>query len=74
MKLKPELSTKNKCWFFGGVLIAVAATNNPTIFIRTVEHIENFEPFKTKPFIYKLLGMGDIEGFIDKVNDLKLKR
>lgn len=36
------------------------------------EHIDDFEPFKTQPFISKLLGMGDIEGLIDKVNELKL--
>ena len=33
----------------------------------TGEHIDNFEEFKTKPFISKLLGMGDIEGLIEKV-------
>ena len=29
--------------------------------------------FKTKPFISKLLGMGDIQGLVEKVNDLKLE-
>ncbi|EEB12639.1 Signal recognition particle 54 kDa protein, putative [Pediculus humanus corporis] len=56
----------------GGALSAVAATNSPIIFIGTGEHIDDFESFKTKPFISKLLGMGDIEGLIDKVNELKL--
>lgn len=56
----------------GGALSAVAATNSPIIFIGTGEHIDDFEPFKTKPFVSKLLGMGDIEGLIDKVNELKL--
>ncbi|KAL1457970.1 hypothetical protein WDU94_008148 [Cyamophila willieti] len=56
----------------GGALSAVAATNSPVIFIGTGEHIDDLEPFKTKPFVSKLLGMGDIEGLIDKVNDLKL--
>ncbi|XP_013773560.2 signal recognition particle 54 kDa protein-like [Limulus polyphemus] len=50
----------------------VAATHSPIIFIGTGEHIDDFEPFKVKPFISKLLGMGDIEGLIDKVNELKL--
>ncbi|KAG8126268.1 hypothetical protein E2320_021612 [Naja naja] len=50
----------------------VAATKSPIIFIGTGEHIDDFEPFKTQPFISKLLGMGDIEGLIDKVNELKL--
>ena len=30
------------------------------------------EPFETNKFIKKLLNMGDIEGLIEKVNDLKL--
>lgn len=57
----------------GGALSAVAATQSPIIFIGTGEHIDDLEPFKTKPFISKLLGMGDIEGLIDKVNELKLE-
>jgi len=57
----------------GGALSAVAATKSPIIFIGTGEHIDEFEPFKTKPFVSKLLGMGDIEGLIDKVNELKLE-
>lgn len=50
----------------------MAATCSPIIFIGTGEHIDDLEPFKTKPFVSKLLGMGDIEGLIDKVNELKL--
>lgn len=50
----------------------MAATQSPIIFIATGEHIDDFEPFKVKPFVQKLLGMGDIEGLIDKVNELKL--
>ncbi|KAF7488368.1 Signal recognition particle 54 kDa protein [Sarcoptes scabiei] len=57
----------------GGALSAVAATKSPIIFIGTGEHIDEFEQFKVKPFISKLLGMGDIEGLIDKVNELKLE-
>uniref|UniRef100_A0AAY4A297 Signal recognition particle subunit SRP54 n=1 Tax=Denticeps clupeoides TaxID=299321 RepID=A0AAY4A297_9TELE len=56
----------------GGALSAVAATRSPIIFIGTGEHIDDFEPFKTQPFISKLLGMGDIEGLIATVNELKL--
>ena len=44
------------------------------IFIGTGEHIDDFEPFKTKPFVQKLLGMGDIEGLISKVEELNLGR
>lgn len=60
--------TNMQCFLF-----SVAATNSPVIFIGTGEHIDDLEPFKTKPFISKLLGMGDIEGLIDKVNELKLE-
>lgn len=56
----------------GGALSAVAATKSPVIFIGTGEHTDDFEPFKVQPFVSKLLGMGDIEGLIDKVNELKL--
>lgn len=35
---------------------SVAATKSPIIFIGTGEHIDDFEPFKTQPFISKLLG------------------
>merc|ERR1712150_142527 len=51
----------------GGALSAVAATKSPIIFIGTGEHIDDFEQFKTQPFIKKLLNMGDIEGLMSKV-------
>ncbi|XP_033101149.1 signal recognition particle 54 kDa protein-like [Anneissia japonica] len=57
----------------GGALSAVAATKSPIIFIGTGEHIDDFEQFKTTPFVSKLLGMGDIHGLIDKVNELNLE-
>ncbi|RZB40072.1 signal recognition particle 54 kDa protein, partial [Asbolus verrucosus] len=57
----------------GGALSAVAATNSPIICIGTGEHIDDLESFKTNAFVSKLLGMGDIEGLIDKVNELKLE-
>merc|ERR1711934_1342428 len=56
----------------GGALSAVAATQSPVVFIGTGEHIDDFEPFKTKPFVQKLLGMGDIEALISKVEELNL--
>eukprot|EP00037_Helgoeca_nana_P001667 m.28489 g.28489 ORF g.28489 m.28489 type:complete len:532 (+) comp12023_c1_seq1:50-1645(+) len=56
----------------GGALSAVAATGSPVIFIGTGEHIDNLEAFDPKPFVKKLLGMGDIDGLINKVNELGL--
>jgi signal recognition particle GTPase len=55
------------------IVFSVAATKSPIIFIGTGEHIDDFEVFKTKPFISKLLGMGDIQGLVEKVSDLKLE-
>ena len=43
------------------------------MYIGTGAHIDDFEVFKTKPFISKLLGMGDIQGLVEKVSDLKLE-
>ncbi|KAJ3090769.1 Signal recognition particle [Quaeritorhiza haematococci] len=56
----------------GGAISAVAATKSPIIFIGTGEHIHDLEPFKARPFIGKMLGMGDISGLIETVQDLKL--
>jgi len=56
----------------GGALSAVAATKSPVIFIGTGEHIDNLELFEEKAFISKLLGMGDIQGLMEKVKDLNM--
>ena len=56
----------------GGALSAVAATQSPVIFIGTGEHIHQFEPFDTVPFVKKLLGMGDIKGLMKIVEDLDI--
>jgi signal recognition particle GTPase len=58
--------------FVLSLILSVAATKSPIIFIGTGEHTDDFEPFKTRPFISKLLGMGDIEGLVEKVEQLKL--
>lgn len=54
----------------GGAISAVAATQSPIIFIGTGEHIDEFEVFDTKPFVSRLLGLGDWTGFIDKIQDV----
>merc|ERR1712157_417252 len=58
----------------GGALSAVAATRSPIVFIGTGEHIDEFEPFKTESFISKLLGMGDIKGLMENIQDLGLDK
>ncbi|KAF8053175.1 hypothetical protein N665_1456s0011 [Sinapis alba] len=54
----------------GGALSAVAATKSPVIFIGTGEHMDEFEVFDVKPFVSRLLGMGDWSGFVDKLQDV----
>lgn len=45
----------------------VAATKSPIIFIGTGEHIDDFEPFKTQPFISKLLGMYYVQPYLKDI-------
>ncbi len=54
----------------GGALSAVAATGAPIKFIGTGEKIDNLEPFDPKRFVSRLLGMGDIEGLLEKFEQL----
>ncbi|KAJ3273026.1 Signal recognition particle, partial [Borealophlyctis nickersoniae] len=56
----------------GGAISAVAATQSPIIFIGTGEHIHDLEAFKARSFVGKMLGMGDIGGLIETVQDMKL--
>ncbi|KAL2554908.1 Signal recognition particle 54 kDa protein 3 [Forsythia ovata] len=54
----------------GGALSAVAATKSPVTFIGTGEHMDEFEVFDVKPFVSRLLGMGDWSGFMDKIQEV----
>jgi len=51
----------------GGALSAVAATKSPIIFIGTGEHFDDLEGFEAGSFIKRLLGLGDLEGLMQKV-------
>lgn len=51
----------------GGAISAVAATNTPIIFLGTGEHMLDLERFAPKPFVQKLLGMGDMAGLVEHV-------
>jgi signal recognition particle subunit SRP54 len=53
----------------GGALSSVAATGAPIKFIGTGEKIEDIEPFIPSRFIGRLLGMGDIQGLVEKVRE-----
>lgn len=56
----------------GGAISAVAATHTPIIFIGTGEHIYDLERFAPRPFVSKMLGMGDMEGLMERVQEMKL--
>ncbi|GMH89342.1 hypothetical protein TL16_g11427, partial [Triparma laevis f. inornata] len=57
----------------GGALSAVAATASPIIFLGSGEKFDDFEPFNAKSFVAKLLGFGDIRGFMDELQSVKDK-
>ncbi|PHT47575.1 Signal recognition particle 54 kDa protein 2 [Capsicum baccatum] len=40
------------------------------IFIGTGEHMDEFEVFDVKPFVSRLLGMGDLSGLVNKIQDV----
>ncbi|MEM4202219.1 MAG: signal recognition particle protein Srp19, partial [Candidatus Hadarchaeum sp.] len=54
----------------GGALSAVAATGAPIKFIGVGEHIEDLEPFVPEKFVARLLGMGDIETLLQKIEEV----
>lgn len=51
----------------GGALTACSETNAPVYFIGTGEKINDLETFNPKSFISRLLGLGDLEGLLEKV-------
>ncbi len=55
----------------GGALSAVAATGATIKFIGTGEKIEELEPFRPKSFVGRLLGMGDLEALLERLEALE---
>ncbi|MFT4312449.1 MAG: signal recognition particle receptor subunit alpha [Candidatus Woesearchaeota archaeon] len=53
----------------GGALTAAAITQAPVKFIGIGEKVDDFEEFKAKNFVGQLLGMGDFEKLLTKVED-----
>lgn len=45
----------------------MAATNSPIVFIGTGERISDLEPFEARSFVKKLLGLGDLQGLVERV-------
>ncbi|KAF7682883.1 Signal recognition particle 54 kDa protein [Astathelohania contejeani] len=56
----------------GGALTSVAATGCPIEFIGRGEGMEDFEVFDAHRFVGKMLGMGDIAGLAEKIQDLNI--
>ena len=54
----------------GGALSAVAATKSPIIYIGTGEHFDDFEEFEPSGFIRRLLGLGDLQGLMSKMQNV----
>ena len=55
----------------GGALSAVAATNSPIIFLGSGEHFDDFDPFNASSFVNKLLGYGDMRGFMEQMKSVQ---
>lgn len=56
----------------GGALSSVAATHSPIEFVGTGEGMDDFEKFDSQRFVSKMLGMGDLEGFIEKLSTIDI--
>ena len=57
----------------GGALSAAAATGVPIKYIGMGEKTGALEPFVPSRFVGRLLGMGDIEGLVQKVKDAEIE-
>lgn len=51
---------------------SVAATRTPIIFIGTGEHLHDLEKFAPRPFISKMLGMGDMQGLVERAQEMAM--
>jgi signal recognition particle subunit SRP54 len=54
----------------GGALSAVSETKAPIVYVGTGEHLEDLEKFEPPRFISRLLGMGDLQTLLEKVQDV----
>ncbi len=55
----------------GGAISAVAATGAPIYFVGTGEGIDNLEPFDPQRFVGRLLGLGDLQGLLERFRELE---
>lgn len=52
---------------------SVAATKTPIIFLGVGEHLHDLDRFSPQPFISKLLGLGDMQGLMEHMQDLAIQ-
>ena len=57
----------------GGALSAVVATGAVIKFIGTGEKVDELEVFKPPKFVARILGIGDIEGLVEKVRRVRIE-
>ena len=51
-------------------IFSVAATQTPIIFLGVGEHLHDLDKFSPQPFISKLLGLGDMQGLMEHMQDI----
>ena len=49
---------------------SVAATKTPIIFLGVGEHLADLDKFSPQPFISKLLGLGDVQGLMEHMQEM----
>jgi len=52
---------------------SVAATKTPIIFLGVGEHLHDLDRFSPQPFISKLLGLGDMQGLMEHMQDIAIQ-
>jgi len=57
----------------GGAISACKSTNAKVYFIGVGEHIDDLEEFNAERFVSKILGFGDIEGLLEKAQEMEIK-
>lgn len=50
--------------------LSVAVTKTPIIFLGVGEHLHDLDRFSPQPFISKLLGLGDVQGLVEHMQDI----
>ncbi len=56
----------------GGAISACKTTNAKVYFIGVGEHNDDFEEFDAPRFVSKILGFGDIEGLLEKAQEIEI--